>query len=192
MTCSAVRQALVFALLLTALGCGTARSVRPVGKGNGVVDVSAGGPLVKLFGVVFPTPLAYAGYTHGVTDTTDVFGRLHLFPLSMGLAGLEAGASQQLVDQHRWLPALSVSGAVMALAGLGGVWAMPSGTLVGSWKVEERALLYAGTTHGVSYGERLDGSRGFAPHWTPFLGASFTPESSRWTVTGPDSLRRSV
>ncbi len=171
-------------LLLTALGCGTARSVRPGGKGNGAVDLSVGGPMLGLFDLVFPAPLAYAGYTHGLTDEVDVFGRLHLFPLSMQLAGVELGAAYQLFGQDGWRPALSVNGAVLTMAGATGVWAVPNATLVGSWELAERVLLYAGTTHGFSWGEQLDGTTGVSPHWTPFLGATFTPKGWRLSFTG--------
>lgn len=171
-------------LVVAALGCGTARSVRPVGEGNGVVDLSVGGPLLSLFDMTFPMPLAYAGYTHGLTDRVDVFGRLHLFPISMGLAGVELGGAYQLFGQSGWIPALSINGAVLAVGGATGLWAVPNATLVGSWELAERVLLYVGTTHGVSWGEQLDGTNAFDAHWAPFVGATFTPKDWRLSFTG--------
>ena len=168
-------------LVLLALGCGTTRSVRPAGKGAHVVDVALGGPLLRLGGVVFPAPGIYAGYTYGLTEKADVFGRLNLLDGAFGVAALEAGAAYGLREQDGWIPAVSGNVSALGLWGRGGATAVPMLTATASWKVLTASLFYAGATGGLSFGKSLEGSR-VAGHLSPCLGWQQPLGESPWAL----------
>lgn len=156
--------------------CGTTQSVRPLGAGQGALDLSIGGPTVK--SPLFPSPILLAGYRRGLDDRSDAFGRLHVIPAVFGLAGVEAGASRLVLDERGPMPAVSMSAQGLFLGGPGGWIALPAASLNASWSTGPW-VLYAGSLQAVSWGRRLEG-RGAAFHWAPYAGA--TREVGRWTL----------
>jgi hypothetical protein len=167
----------VAAALLAA--CASTPSIRPLGAGRGAVDASVGGPVATVADVGVPIPLALVGYRRGLDDRSDAFGRVNLTAMSFGVLGLEAGASRLVLDERGAIPALSAAAQVLFLAGPGGALAVPAASLTASWSPARCCLVFAGTQHAVSFGERLGGGRGAAFHWSPSVGA--TIERGRWT-----------
>lgn len=162
------------------VGCGTTRSVRPVGEGKHEVDVALAGPLMVL-GPPFPTPMVYAGYRYGLNAKTDLFGRLNLLTATMGIGSLEAGAGRLLLDQDGAIPALSGSASVLGLVTRGGANAIPQVAAQASWLFADQHLLFAGLALGASYGERLDQSP-FQLHFSPVVGLHERLFGSAWTL----------
>ncbi len=163
--------------------CGTAQSVRPLGKGRSALDKSIGGPMLAADAtdapVPFPFPLLSVGYRRGLDDCSDVFGRVHLVPDAVfRIAGLDLGASRLLLPQNGPCPALGVSGEALVVWGAGGAFVVPAASINASW-VTGPWLWYVGTEQAVSFGRRLGGS-GPAFHWSPYVGA--TREFGRWIV----------
>ncbi len=178
-----VRAASLAAAIAWAAACGTAQSVRPLGKGRSAMDLSLGGPMLAADAtdapVPFPFPLLSVGYRRGLDDRSDAFGRLHLVPEAMfRIASFELGASRLLLQQSGAIPAVGVSGQALVVWGAGGAFVVPAASVNASWSTGPW-LLYLGTEEAVSFGRRLEGS-GPAFHWAPYVGA--TRQLGRWTV----------
>ena len=54
--------------------------MRPLGKGDGMVNGSLGGPLVQIGGADFPAPIVDVGGGYGVRDDLDLFLRTPTSP----------------------------------------------------------------------------------------------------------------
>ena len=174
------------AALAAAIGllaaCGTAQSVRPLGRGRSAMDASVGGPMLAADAtdapVAFPFPLLFVGYRRGLDDRSDAFGRLHLVPALFSIVGVELGASRLLIPQNGPVPALGMNAEALVVWGAGGAFVVPAASLNASWSTGPW-LWYVGTEQAVSFGRRLEG-RGAAFHWAPYVGA--TRQLGRWTV----------
>ena len=59
--------------------CGTTHLVRPVGRGQTRISLSAGGPLATIGSATIPVPMTTLGVAHGVTDAVDVHADIHPF-----------------------------------------------------------------------------------------------------------------
>ncbi len=59
--------------------CGTTHLIRPVGRGNTRVSLSAGGPFATVGSATIPVPMTTLGVAHGVTDAVDVHADIHPF-----------------------------------------------------------------------------------------------------------------
>ncbi len=102
--------------LVLLLGCGVTTQVRPVARGTWGVEAAAGGPLVRLYGIVLPVPLSSAGVRYGVAKRADVAAHVHLTSLTFGLAGVDVGGSWLAVEQAGAVPAVSVGGRLYGFA----------------------------------------------------------------------------
>lgn len=148
--------------------CATSHFVRPLGVGNGAVHASLGGPLVKLGGAVFPTPIATVGGGYGVREHLDLwldanvtalaFGDLHLTPTA---------AWHPLISDHGAVPTVTVAGSLELLTDFhSSVMALPRMTAAAAWALgRRRHLLYAGFDLALNI--RHDG---MVPLFGPFVG----------------------
>jgi hypothetical protein len=115
-----VLGAIAVGLVLT--GCATTHLARPVGQGNTRVNLSLGGPMVKLGGTPIPIPLTTVGVAHGMSDALDVHADLHPFVAlfspgedingnrSAPVLGADLGLAWHPIERHR--TALTVGGAL--------------------------------------------------------------------------------
>jgi len=81
----------VAVMLALASGCTQSHIVRPLGKGNGVVHASLGGPFVHVFGIDIPAPIVSLGGGYGVRKDLDVFAHLDVTALQPGHPVLQIG-----------------------------------------------------------------------------------------------------
>jgi hypothetical protein len=178
---------LLYLLLPTLAACGVSRGVRPIGKGNGALAVSAGGPVANYIGTKLPLPLATVGGVYGVHDRVDVHGGLHATtPALFGLWGFELGAGALLLDQkHPAAPALMVDLNLNAFRGNlgegdppGGLRIFPEADLRASWAWgEAQHLSYTGASAFIS---TTPGS--VTPSWV--LGQQFRMGRTDLTLEG--------
>lgn len=175
-------------LLLPVLAaCGVSRGIRPVGKGNGALAVSAGGPVADYIGTKLPLPLATVGGVYGVHDRVDIHGGLHATTLALfGLWGFELGAGALVLDQkHPAAPALMVDINFNAFSGnlgqddpQGGLRIFPEADLRASWAWSEaQHLSYTGPSAFIS---TTPGS--ITPSWV--LGQQFRMGRTDLTLEG--------
>ena len=89
-------QIYVCLFLLLIVACAPTRIVKPLAKGEQMVSVNLGGPLLKFAGAPIPIPLTSLAYARGVNDKTTVFGSLHTTSLLFGVFQTDIGICQQL------------------------------------------------------------------------------------------------
>jgi hypothetical protein len=140
-------------VVLGAAACSTARPVRPLGPGHAVVGASLGGPLIKTFGAVIPTPILSAGGGYGlsarwnataaVDATAALYGTLHVEP---GIAGFP------LVREDGRVPTLMLGGSVHLLTDFAATRVAPATTAIASWRIAGRHVVHAGADVAVAIG----------------------------------------
>lgn len=146
-------RALLLALLLAlgGLGCGTAHTARPLGKGNHAVHLSVGGPVAGVGKPSTFVPLATLTYKAGLTDRLDVYGGWHILEtfVNRGNVFFDVGASYYLFDQKGFRPGLSTALTISPLINKESAWAMVDAQLTASWAFgkKERHLVYVGAHH---------------------------------------------
>jgi len=144
----------VFALLvilavgILGTGCSTAHHARPLGKGNGAVHASIGGPVAGIGTADTPIPLTTVTGKVGVTDRLDVFAGWHVLEtfLNDGNFYFDIGASYYIFDQKRFRPGLSAAFTVSPLINRESGWASFDLQITASWALDsrERHLIYVG------------------------------------------------
>src|SRR5437764_1070985 len=70
-----MRRLIIAVALAAGFGCGTVRSVRPVGEGRTALDLSVGGPLVSVAGATYSPESSRWAFTFELrwyAPTTDV------------------------------------------------------------------------------------------------------------------------
>ena len=104
-----VRPCVVVALLLST-GCAHMATLKPAPKGELEVDLSLGGPMLKLGGAPIPAPLSAVGVRYGVHERADV--QLHFHPTAaiLGVMGWDVGSSLLVVSGEGALPDVTVTG----------------------------------------------------------------------------------
>lgn len=136
------------ALALAALpACGTSHLVRPVGRGNTRVAVSAGGPLVRFGGAPVPVPIAVVGVAHGLSDEADVHAELHGTAALFGIAGLSMGGAWHPVRSSR--TALSLGGTLYGFGNGRDAVLFADVWLGASWRVWSWLSLGGGLHNGL-------------------------------------------
>lgn len=133
------------AIALTAsVGCGTAHTARPLGKGNTSINVGLGGPIAEVAGATVPVPLPTVTVKHGVSDRNDLFFGWHVMPALMGAAAFDLGGSWYFLDQNKGRPGLSTAAILHTMWNRSDTWFAVDTNLVASWKLHPRHLIYAG------------------------------------------------
>lgn len=152
--------------MLALTGCAASHFVRPLGKGNGAVDLSVGGPFVKLFGLSLPVPELTVGGGYGVRDDLDVFAHLDLTALAFGVLHVEPGlALHPIVRDGGWVPTVTVGTSLHLFTNFRDARAVPQLTGALAWRIARKHLVYLGGDFGLGFE-----SRGFRPIWGPFVG----------------------
>lgn len=142
---------IIAALLLLGLvttGCSTAHHARPLGKGNGAVHATIGGPIAGIGSPSIPIPLTTVTGKVGITDRLDVFLGWHVLEtfLNNGSFYFDVGASYYFLDQRKARPGLSAALTVSPLITRKSGWASFDLQATASWSFDprERTLLYTG------------------------------------------------
>jgi hypothetical protein len=150
------RSRLVVAIFVWAVcsACVSSHYVRPLGKGNGVVHTSMGGPLVALGGAIFPTPIATVGGAYGVRDDLEVYLHANATALAFGDLHLEPGVAwHPLIRDHGAVPTLTAAGSLHFLTDFRSTArAVPQVSAAAAWALgQRRHLLYGGLDLAVSF-----------------------------------------
>lgn len=99
---------LLFSIVLL-LSCNATRLVKPLAKKDVQVGAGFGGALIQLGTVTLPIPLTNVHAAYGVTDKTTAFASVHTTSLLFGVFQTDLGATQLLLKQRGFIPAVSVS-----------------------------------------------------------------------------------
>ena len=139
-----VRLAVITAVVLTAVGCGTAHTARPLGKGNTSLNVGLGGPIADVGGVTVPVPMPTLTVKHGVSDRNDLFVSWNVLPAVLGAAAFDLGGSWYFLDQQKGRPGLSSALTLHSLWNRTDAWFGVDTNLIASWQLHPRHLIYLG------------------------------------------------
>lgn len=163
-----MRLYVAIATLLAFGACASSHFVRPLGKGGAVASASLGGPLVKLGGAVFPTPIVELGGGYGVRDDVDLFLRANITAAAFGDLHLEPGVAwHPIIRDHGGVPTVTVAGSMHFLTDFRtSARALPQLSAATAWALgRKRHLLYAGADLAISFE-----GRGWVPIVGPFVG----------------------
>lgn len=107
----------IILLELIISSCAPARIVKPLDKGQKVVGINAGGPLIEFADLTIPMPLSsvYGGY--GVTENSTVYGGIHTTSLLFGVYQTDLGLNQRLLEQNKYIPGITLNPAVNLMTG---------------------------------------------------------------------------
>lgn len=85
------------AMLALTQGCAGQNLSRTVGKGNGEVHASLGGPFFERLGPAIPVPNVNVGGRYGVHEIVDVDASVNLLAAAYGILAIDAAAVIQLL-----------------------------------------------------------------------------------------------
>lgn len=88
---------LMTCLAFFAFSCTATHAVRTVGKGNGAVETTFGGPVITKLGAPLPSPNLFVGGRYGIRDDIDVVLHYNLTPPIVPGIGLNLIAGTQFV-----------------------------------------------------------------------------------------------
>ena len=154
--------------LVPFVACTTTHIVRPLGRGNGAVHASIGGPLLLLGNAAFPTPIITVGGAYGVRDDVDIFLHANVTAAAFGDMHLEPGVAWHPVIRDRGaVPTVTVAGSLHFLTDFRtSARALPQLTAATAWSLgKKRHMLYAGADLAVSFE-----GKGWVPVFGPFVG----------------------
>lgn len=89
--------------------CAPARFVKPLQKKEHAANVSLGGPLIKFGTATIPIPFITANYGYGIDSTFTGFASFNVTSALYGNFQAELGATKQILKQHKYIPALSLT-----------------------------------------------------------------------------------
>ena len=89
--------------------CSPTRFVKPLAKKQSAVNLSLGGPLIKYGTATIPIPFLTANYGYGIDSTLTGFTSFNITSALYGNFQIELGATKQILKQHTYLPALSIT-----------------------------------------------------------------------------------
>jgi hypothetical protein len=142
------RLILLIALLLAlgaGSGCAHTHQVRPLGKGNGAVHASLGGPLVGVFDIVLPTPIFSVGGAYGVTDNVEMLGHVDVTAAAFGSFHYDMGAAwHPIISENGLKPTLTIGGSMHVLATGDSVLVAPAFDFASAWRIARRHMIYVG------------------------------------------------
>lgn len=152
-------------------GCAAPNLSRTVGRGNGEVRASAGGPLFAALGPTIPAPHVQVGGRYGVTDAVDLDANLNLLGAAYQLLMLDVAANVQLYRRPRGL-AMATSGRLYIMGDLDDA---PLARAYPEWGLHlggpvprvDWLHLYGGQTLAVQFDPPEEGEAVF---FTPFVG----------------------
>jgi hypothetical protein len=146
-----MKRLAVIVVLLSA--CAQSHWVRPLGKGNGVVSASLGGPFVHLFGVDIPAPIVSLNGGYGVRDDLDVFARLDVTGAAFGDMHLEPGVVlHPVISEGGAIPTVSIATSLHILTNFKEGRAIPQVSAALAWRLWKRLLVYFGGDLGLAFG----------------------------------------
>jgi hypothetical protein len=127
-------------------------TLRPAPKGELLVDLSVGGPMLKLGGAPIPAPLSAVGVRFGVHERADV--QLHVHPTAacLGVMGLDIGSSLLVVDGEGALPDVTATGRFFGFTDFKEFRPYLQVGAVASWRLFDRIAPYLGVDGLVQFG----------------------------------------
>ncbi len=112
------RLAAFYVFILIVGACVPTRVVTPLQRGSTHIGLNAGGPLIRFRGNVIPIPFSSVYAAHGWTNTTSIYGGLHLTSLVYKTFQLDAGLAHRFYQSPNTRLQLVGGGALMSAIAL--------------------------------------------------------------------------
>lgn len=173
-----MRLAWLVPLLVGAAACGTARPVAPLGVGETALAVSLGGPLLRTFGVVIPTPILDVSVARGLSDRWAATAALDVTAAAYGNLHLQPGAVYfPVVGQDG--PTVGLAGSVHVITTRADVLVAPHLGATAAWRLADGLRGYLGADAAVAMATGGGKTRIIAG---PLLGAELARGRARFGV----------
>jgi hypothetical protein len=98
--------------------CAPGRFIKPLEKGESSVGFNAGGPMILFGDLTIPVPFSALYYGYGLHENGTISGGVHLTSLLYKTLQFDLGYTRNLLEQEKYLPALSLYGGLNIMAGL--------------------------------------------------------------------------
>ena len=101
----------IFALVFL-FSCAPSRIVKPLKKGENVISINAGGPLIGFAGSTIPVPFSAVSYGRGISEKNTFFASLHLTALAFGNFQTDIGIVKELYKYdslNTFIPGITIS-----------------------------------------------------------------------------------
>lgn len=135
-----------------ASGCAHMATLRPAPKGELEVDLSVGGPMLKLSNAPIPAPLSAVGVRYGVHDRADVQVHFHPTAAVLGVLGLDVGSSLLVISGEGALPDVTATGRFFGFTDFKEFRPYLQLGAVASWRLFNRIAPYIGFDGLVQFG----------------------------------------
>lgn len=137
---------------VVASGCAHMATLRPAPKGELEVDLSVGGPMLKLSNAPIPAPLSAVGVRYGVHERADVQVHFHPTAAILGVMGLDVGSSLLVVSGEGALPDVTATGRFFGFTDFKEFRPYLQLGAVASWRLFNRIAPYLGFDGLVQFG----------------------------------------
>lgn len=171
----------ILALASALFSCGPSLVVKPLKKGEKLLGMHLGGPMIRFSGIPMPVPLSGAEFHYGLSDKTTAGAGLGLTSMAFGTAQLNLGITTALLSEENCMKT-GISGLLKGHF-LIDRWERnfrfyPEAGFH-AWRQAGRQRYYAGASAWVEtrYGGRQRTSENF---WVPMLHAGWQKAEGRW------------
>ncbi|CAN5575384.1 hypothetical protein BH11BAC1_BH11BAC1_07730 [soil metagenome] len=173
-------------LTCTLAACTPMRFVKPLEKNQQAANISIGGELIKYNSSTIPIPFLTANYGYGIDSSLTAFASLNITSALFGNFQLGLGATKQLLKQHQYCPAMSVSPAFdFIYRNKNAVKLYPQLAMNAFWEYgKKKNLVYLGIDNWFELATKRAYGRKQENHWffMPALGHSFCGKKGSFTT----------
>ena len=178
---------IVASLLITLLiSCSPTRFVKPLDKNQHAATISFGGPLIKFGSATIPMPFLTANYGYGIDSTLTGFASLNITSALYGNFQIELGATKQLLQQKKYIPAISITPVANIIYRNSDAWKLyPQLAINAFWEYGKRKnYVYIGIDNWFELSQKRAFDVSQTNHWIgmPSLGHNFTGKKWNFTI----------
>lgn len=179
-------QIITLFLICLLFSCAPARFVKPLQKKEHAANVSLGGPLIKYGTATVPIPFITANYGYGIDSTFTGFASINITSALYGNFQMELGATKQILKQHKYVPALSLTPiANIIYKNKDAKKLYPQLAINAFWEYGKRKnLVYLGVDNWFELASKRQYEIKQKNHWMfmPMIGHSFTQKKWNFNI----------
>ena len=175
---------LSFVSFICLVSCSPSRFVKPLAKKQHAAGLSLGGPLFKYVKTTIPMPFLTGIYGYGIDSTLTGFISVNITSALYGNLQLEPGCTKQVLRQHGYWPAISVSPVFTILYRNKNTFRLyPQADVNAVWEYgKSKNYFYAGSNNWFEPSGKRSLKQRQTNHWlfTPMAGHSFN--GNKWNL----------
>ena len=176
---------LIVAITASALlfSCAPSMLVRPLSKGQNVINAELGGPLIEYSSLTIPTPLSSLMYARGITDNTSAFGSVHTTSLLFGNIQTDIGVCQKIYYNDSLRLGISVNPALNMVCSIwdGSFKCWPEADLNFYWEIKpHKSFVYIGMENWFELSQTRAEDQPQTTHWIFCPQVGYTYSRTKW------------